>query len=60
MFKIFTMKKLLFILLFGGFTSFAANAQRVAVVEITRILESMDDYKKGATEAISKTQRWIG
>ncbi len=52
------MKKLLFILLFGGFTSFAANAQRVAVVEITRILESMDDYKKAQTQLDEQSATW--
>ncbi|HQW11945.1 MAG TPA: OmpH family outer membrane protein [Saprospiraceae bacterium] len=52
------MKKLLLVLLVTTFGTITMYAQRVAVVEISRILDSMDDYKKAQTQLDEQSALW--
>ena len=51
-------KKLSFLLIFGLFSSFGLNAQKIAVVDINGILENMADYKSAQEQLDNIASVW--
>lgn len=54
----FGWKKALFALLLIMGSTFSAQAQRIACVDVGKILESMDDYRAAQDELDQMTSRW--
>ncbi len=52
------MKKIVFVLLMGIFTTGAIQAQKVAIVDITKVLDSMDEYKSAQTQLDQLAEQW--
>lgn len=51
-------KKLLFASILSFLFTFTSNAQRIAVVDITAVLESMSKYKEAQSELDNLAARW--
>ncbi len=52
------MKKLTLLFAFVGMTTLGMQAQRVACVDVVRILESLEDYKKAQAELEATAAGW--
>lgn len=52
------MKKIVFVLLMGLFTAGTIQAQKVAIVDITKVLDSMDEYKSAQTQLDQLAEQW--
>ncbi len=51
-------KKIFFSLLFIGFLGFTSFAQRMAVVDVEKVLESMEEYKTAQVELDKLAETW--
>jgi outer membrane protein len=51
-------RQILFVAIFGLATSFAAQAQRIAYVDVNAILETMPAYKTAQTELDRLSEQW--
>ena len=51
-------KKALFILVLAGLTSFSASAQKIAYVDVNKILNSMKEYKSAQKQIDDLAAKW--
>ncbi|MBK7873059.1 MAG: OmpH family outer membrane protein [Saprospiraceae bacterium] len=52
------LKKTLAVLVFAIMFAFVANAQRIAYVDVNRILESVEEYQQAQTELDNVASKW--